>query len=138
MTPRSLRPRETRKRDEDGGVLPLINVVFLLLIFFMVVGHLAAADPFHIEPPQSASERDPDAAVHVVLVGADGRVAFDGQAKDDTALQNALAAVVEQNADAIRLKADGGAPAVRLVQVMEIMRAAGVKKLHMLTVPKAQ
>lgn len=133
----SLRPPAGRKMNDDDRILPLINVVFLLLIFFMLAGHLAATDPFHIEPPVSASETEPGEVGHVILVGADGRVAFDGRILDDAGLKAALAAPIDAGVTHFRLKADGGAPAVRLVDVMEILRAAGVQKVHVLTVPKA-
>ena len=136
MRARSLRPRPVRRGDDDGSILPLINVVFLLLIFFMVVGHLAAADPFHIEPPASASEAEPGDPGHVVLVGTDGRIAVDGVTTDEDGLKDVLAGLPETQD--IRLKADGAVSAVRLVQVMETMRAGGVTKLHLLTIPRAE
>ena len=46
----------SRPKTSEEGVLPLINVVFLLLIFFMLAGRLASVDPFRTEPPLSASE----------------------------------------------------------------------------------
>lgn len=134
---RSLRPGPGRGANDDDRILPLINVVFLLLIFFMLAGHLAATDPFHIEPPVSASVTEPGEAGPVILVGTDGRIAFDGKTMDDAGLTAALAAPVEAGVTHFRLKADGGAAAVRLVEVMELLRAAGVRKVHVLTVPKA-
>ncbi len=131
---RSLRTAARRPKDDDQPILPLINVVFLLLIFFMIVGHLAAADPFHIEPPTSVSETEPGGQDHLILVGADGRVAFDGTVMDDAALAAALGGDGEQGQ--FRLKADGGADAVRLVEIMELMRGAGIEKVHLLTVPR--
>jgi biopolymer transport protein ExbD len=133
---RSLRPGAGRRTNDDDRILPLINVVFLLLIFFMLAGHLAATDPFHIEPPVSVSETEPGESGHVVLVGADGRIAFDGKTVDEDGLKAALAGPVGDGARNFQLKADGGAAAVRMVEVMEILRAAGVRKLHVLTVPK--
>jgi biopolymer transport protein ExbD len=42
---------------EDGPVqepmLPLINIVFLLLIFFMIAGSLQKLGPFEVDPPAS-------------------------------------------------------------------------------------
>ncbi|UTW53730.1 biopolymer transporter ExbD [bacterium SCSIO 12827] len=134
---RSLRPGPGRGTNDDDRILPLINVVFLLLIFFMLAGHLAATDPFHIEPPVSASETEPDEAGPVILVGTDGRIAFDGKTVDDAGLKAALIAPVEAGVTHFRVKADGGAPAVRLVEIMELLRAAGVRKVNVLTVPKA-
>ena len=45
-----------RPRNEDERILPLINVVFLLLIFFMLAGRLSASDPFQVEPPRSSAD----------------------------------------------------------------------------------
>lgn len=133
---RSLRTAARRPKDDDQRILPLINVVFLLLIFFMIVGHLAAADPFHIEPPTSISETEPGGQDHIILVGADGRVAFDGAVMDDAALMAALTGTEAGEQGQFRLKADGGADAVRLVEIMEMMRGAGIEKVHLLTVPR--
>jgi biopolymer transport protein ExbD len=125
-----------RPKSDDERILPLINVVFLLLIFFMLAGQLAATDPFDIEPPSSASENEPGAADIVVLIGADGRLGLDG-AILDAGLRAALAARAGDGfrMPEVRVKADGRTPATRVVEVMELMREAGVKKLRLLTVP---
>lgn len=114
-------------------MLPLINVVFLLLIFFMLAGRLAAVDPFRTEPPRSASEGLTQAHETVVHVGADGRLALDGTIMgDEVALRDAVAR--RGMLRTVRLKADGQAPAVRVVAVMELLRDAGVENVDLLTV----
>ena len=115
-------------------MLPLINVVFLLLIFFMLAGRLAAVDPFPTEPPRSASEGLTQEHDMVVHVDADGRLALDGTIMDAAELRGA---VVRYGASrTVRLEADGRAEAVRVVAVMELLRAAGVEKLDLLTLPE--
>jgi len=52
-------------------------------------------------------------------------------------MKAALAGPVEAGVTHFRIKADGGASAVRLVEIMELLRAAGAEKVHVLTVPKA-
>ena len=69
MRLRSPRP----PRNDEERILPLINIVFLLLIFFMVAGRLAASDPFPIVPPHSSSEGMVDTRDLAVFVAADGR-----------------------------------------------------------------
>ncbi len=126
-----------RAQSDDERVLPLINVVFLLLIFFMLAGQLASADPFRIEPPQSRSEGSDAAAELTVLVGADGRLALDGQELTAQALQAAVAErLAAEPATSLRLKADGAAEATQVVAVMERLRAAGVERLRLLAVPE--
>ena len=128
-----------RSSRDEQNVLPLINVVFLLLIFFMLTGTLAASDPFQIAPPQSASEGASGSRDMMILVGVDGRLALDGEVMTDDEL---LAAVAERLAedDSLRtqLKADQLAEAVLVVQVMEQLRDAGVDRLQLLTIPEAR
>ncbi|MGE0253427.1 MAG: ExbD/TolR family protein [Alphaproteobacteria bacterium] len=128
-------PRPRRRREDEASILPLINVVFLLLIFFLVAAKLALPDPFGIQPPASASEGAPEARVHEVLVAADGRLAVDGETVDEAGLRAALGAIGKDAAEPLRLKADGGAEATRVIAVMEMMREAGVAKVRLLTAP---
>lgn len=124
-----------RPRNDDERILPLINVVFLLLIFFILAGRLTAADPFPVVPPSSATDGAVEADPVTVLVGTDGALALDGVPVEEDAL---LAGLRQRLADApgtpVRLKADGAAPATMIVRVMEKLREAGVERLRLLTV----
>ena len=133
--------RTRTKADHEERILPLINVVFLLLIFFMLAGRLAASDPFQVEPARSASEGLAERPEMLVLVGADGRLALDGAVTDEVGLKAAVAARMPKgegvaNGVRVRLKADGRTQAVRVVTVMELLREAGVERLNLLTVPE--
>jgi len=124
-----------RPRNDDERILPLVNVVFLLLIFFMLAGRLAASDPFSIEPPRSTSEGPVEVREPVVLLAADGRLALDGAAVQDEAFESALAQrLAEGRHTRVRLKADGRAEATRVVALMERLRAAGAERVELLTV----
>jgi biopolymer transport protein ExbD len=125
-----------RPRRDEERILPLINVVFLLLIFFMVAGRFTLSDPWHIEPPRSASEGIAQARELVVMVGADGRLALDGVEMDDAGLEDALRArLADTDPSLVRLKADGRVEATRVVGVMELLRDAGASRLRLLTLP---
>jgi len=124
-----------RKTSDDERILPLINVVFLLLIFFMLAGSLSAVDPFDITPPRSASSGEDDPEEIVVLVSADGRLALDGAPVPDAAFEEMLSARLEAAEGArVRLKADGQTDATRVVALMERLRAAGVTRVLLLTI----
>jgi len=134
-----------RARNDDDRILPLINVVFLLLIFFMIAGRLSATDPFTIDPPISASSGEPGERSLLVLVGADGRVALNGQEVAPEALERAVADRLKGGGEAdpatpapaplVWLKADERAEAVAVVGVLETLRSAGVERLKLLTIP---
>jgi biopolymer transport protein ExbD len=128
-----------RPRNDDERILPLINVVFLLMIFFMLAGRIAAIDPFPVEPPRSAAAGLLESRETVVLLGADGTLAFDGQVMDRTRFRAAVAdRIAAGGAGTFRFKADGKTEATRVVEVMEMLREAGVEKLRLLTRPEAR
>lgn len=122
-------------RDEER-ILPLINVVFLLLIFFMLAGQLSAVDPIVVEPPRSAGTGAVDPRDLVILLGPDGALAVDGTAIAADDLASALAtALAGDTARSVWLKADGGAEALEAIAVMEALRSAGLDRLQLLTAP---
>lgn len=122
--------------SEDDRILPLINVVFLLLIFFMVVGSLSASDPFQIEPPASVNGDPGDPRDVVLLIGADGRLALDGALLEGAGLGAAVAARMRTAPDKeIHVKADGAAAAPDVVGILETLREAGVERVRLMTVP---
>ncbi len=125
-----------RAKNDDERILPLINVVFLLLIFFMLAGRLAATDPFNVEPPKSAAEGPAGGQEAVVLVGADGRLALDGEVLEAPALRQAVRRRLDAEPEVLfRLKADNRSESLAVVEVMELLRDAGVERLRLLTVP---
>ena len=130
----AVRFARSRPKGSEERTLPLVNVVFLLLIFFMLSGQLAAVDPFQTVPPQSASEGQTPPRQFVVHLGADGRLAVDGEIMNEIALGRVLAQ--HGGSPAVRLKADGRVDAVRTVAVMEVLRSAGIEKVDLLTVPE--
>jgi biopolymer transport protein TolR len=126
-----------RLPDEDARVLPLINIVFLLLVFFMIAGHMSATGPFEIDPVQSASTGLPQPENLTLYMAADGRLALDGVELDIEELEAAVRA--RHAADAglrVRLQADGRTEAMQVVFVMERLRAAGTERLELLTLPE--
>ncbi len=115
-------------------MLPLINVVFLLLIFFMLTGALHAIDYFELRPPTSTSEASAHTDFPVVLVNSAGELAIDNEAVDEVDLQLKILDTLAERPDVVvRLKADGEVDAVRVVEVMELLEAVGVQLVILLT-----
>ena len=128
---------ETRRKDDsEARILPLVNVVFLLLIFFMLAGSFGVNDPFDVAAPDSISETAHETASVHVLLGADGRLALDGKVMDEAVLleqvKTRLAAAPTLR---VQLKADAQTAANRVVLLLEGLREAGVERLRLLTLP---
>ena len=123
-----------KQEEEADTILPLINVVFLLLIFFIMTGALHAVDYFNVNPPSSSSEFQASLDDTVILVGADGRIAIDNKEVDEIDLQLSISDKLAANSDLVfRIKADGRVDAARVVEVMELIEAVGVRRVMLLT-----
>ncbi len=123
-----------KQEEEPDTILPLINVVFLLLIFFIMTGALHAVDYFNVNPPSSSSEIQGSLDDTVILVGSDGRIAIDNKEVDEADLQLSILDKLAANAGTVvRIKADGRADAARVVEIMELIEAVGVGRVMLLT-----
>ncbi|MDW3224262.1 MAG: biopolymer transporter ExbD [Paracoccaceae bacterium] len=58
-------------------ITPLIDVVFFLLVFFLLVGRMQASAPFDVVLPEGQGQ-GPAVGALVLMVGADGSLARDG------------------------------------------------------------
>ena len=47
-------PKAKNKNTFDNALIPLINVIFLLMVFFLVVGRIESTPDGKLESPQSA------------------------------------------------------------------------------------
>lgn len=132
----SLRPAISRKRDDDR-VLPLINVVFLLLIFFMLAGRFAETDPFDLEPPKSISEAPDDPGLIIVQFGKKGEVAIEGEVIANEELDQALLErFASGSTKGVRIKAHAAASAQEVIQLLARFSDAGFEDLKLMTVVK--
>ena len=74
-----------RRRDHPPAtetIIALIDVVFFLLVFFMLVGRMDATSPFDVIPPLTHAGADMPGGGTTVTIGDDGRLALDGRLSD--------------------------------------------------------
>ncbi|MCC6303843.1 MAG: biopolymer transporter ExbD [Rhodobacteraceae bacterium] len=117
-------PPATRTRDD--GIVPMINVVFLLLVFFLMVATLAPPEPFAVAPPAAAGAPNGARAGGATLhVAADGRLAFEG-AEGEAALAAAAAA-----AGPLELRADRALAAAALARLLARLAGRGREEVRL-------
>lgn len=125
-----------QKKRVPGAIdmVPMINFAFLLLIFVILSGVIAAPDVLAVRPPRSAAQTALEAARDTLVIDAQGRIGFGGDIIEPDALL-ARARDWQQNAGdrALIVKADAGAEAQRVVMILEVLRAAGVARASLLT-----
>lgn len=127
-----------RTASNDDNMVPLINVVFLMLVFFMVAGQIKKADPIAVVPPNSVNDTraatDPNVEI---VVGADSVLYVDDELKSIENVQGYLAEAFESSADKesfwVQIKADGAIPVEELRPIFNQVRLAGLTKVSLAT-----
>jgi biopolymer transport protein ExbD len=129
--------KQSLNKQRKGGeehILPLINVVFLLLIFFMVAGKLTTSDPFKLDPAKSISETSVENETAIIHMGDSNKLAFQNEEMDKATLLSRLSTYMQDNPDSkIRLKVDGVHSAGDVLQFLTSLRDSGVEKVALLT-----
>lgn len=133
-----MRMPEPERREMGENVIPLINIVFLLLIFFMLAGTLSAPDSFVIDPPEARQGLRVEEPVQGLLaLSAAGDVAFEGSVMPLNNLPEVIRARLEEDETlSLTLKADAGVQAGRVLDVMDALRDAGADRILLLTLPE--
>jgi|TARA_B110000438_G_scaffold27062_1_gene25865 biopolymer transport protein ExbD len=121
-------------KNKLPNLVPLINIVFLLLIFFMLSGTLAKTDLFEVSPPKSNTSSSAEAPELVILISDDSKIALDNQPIKIKDLETILAKILETtNIEEILIKADGNAKAGILSTVIKHIRNVGIKRAAIVT-----
>ncbi|SFD74550.1 biopolymer transport protein ExbD [Thiohalospira halophila DSM 15071] len=120
---------DSAPRDTEDHILPLINIVFLLLIFFMVAGALTTPQAVDVEPPEAAVEgEEPDRDEQTLYITAEGALSLGEKSVE---LEGLAEAVGER--EEILLRADAAVEGVRVVEVMRALREAGLERVRLVT-----
>ncbi len=120
----------------DINVTPFVDVMLVLLIIFMVTAPMMMEGLNVALPETTAAPIESKTEPLIVSIDQDGQV-FIGDFKADRAIfQQKLQKVIEARRDnTVYLKADKMIPYGVVVQIMSDIRAAGVEKLGMVTLP---
>ncbi|MEM7668229.1 MAG: biopolymer transporter ExbD [Pseudomonadota bacterium] len=124
-----LRPPPRRPRREN--IVPMINVVFLLLIFFLMAAQIAPPEPFPVAPPEARAEPG-DSGPIVLHLSADGALGF----RDVLGQAAVAAAALAADQAPLHLRADRAAEAVEVARVVARLTAAGIRDVRLITVAK--
>lgn len=133
-------PRSSR----TDNIVPMINIVFLLLIFFLMTAQIAPPAPFEVTPPNVVDDGEAAEGEFTLYLAADGTLAY-----RDVTGEAALAALqvareifcasggcTEGQPDPLVLRADGAVDGARVARLMAQLAQAGFPDIHLVTTPR--
>jgi biopolymer transport protein ExbD len=121
-----------RKEEEPRlGIAPLIDIVFLLLIFFMVTSHFDLASGVRLELPEMTSRLSEEARKEAtVVIDREGNTYMEGKRIEEADLEDRLRKRVEgQGLERVILQADKETLHGTVLGTIDLARAAGVRSV---------
>ncbi len=119
---------------EELNLIPLINVVFLLLIFFLFTSTLTTPDSFEVTLPESETGEAQVSETVVVLIGVGGQLALNNRIVEASALTEEIAALLGAGTSrTLMIKADATATTAEVLAVLRYARAAGAERIALAT-----
>lgn len=133
-----MRYRERKEAIQAIDISPLIDMVFILLIFFMVSTTFVKDMKLELERPAAASGVTASTKAVRLYIDANGDTFLDGAPIQIWVLQSRLRDLLKtMTAKAVLVVTDDGVPAGRLVEVVDQARLAGATDVGVATIEEA-
>lgn len=117
-----------RRRPAGIRLTPLIDVVFILLVFFMLASSFLDWRAFELGLPPADATADPDTDPIVVEVLADGGIELAGKRVPATALAGRVTAMLDTEPERVVLvRAAPEAPVQATVDVFDQLHVGGIE-----------
>lgn len=134
-------PRRLGRFQDDASsgeaseinISPLIDVVFILLIFFIVTTVFVEETGIEVEKPRASTQRDLEKNSILIGITRDGRVFHGGREIGISGVRSVVARLLEQSIQPVILQADRGTPTETTVSVMDEAKRAGTPHVFIST-----
>jgi biopolymer transport protein ExbD len=129
---------QTRQLEPAAMQLaPMIDIVFLLLIFFIVTWQFSRSETeMKISVPSSQEGADPKRVLGEIIVNVrvTGEVVVEGQVMSQAQLKQKLSAIAKQHQNQpVRLRGDAKAEYQTIVEVIDTCQKAGIWNISFAT-----
>ena len=124
------------EETEAPNITPMLDVVFILLIFFIVTANFIKEPGLEINRPDSETSEITENAAILIAIGAAGEIYMDGRRIDVRQVKaNVIRLIAENPQGSVVIQADVKSTAEKIVAVMDEVREAGVVDISIASEP---
>ena len=120
-------------KNIDEKIIPMINIIFLLLMFFLIAGNISDLVNEDVIPPRSSSNTVSTSPNTDLILARDGTIIRGEQDLNLQQLASRLDAG-DRLPRRIIVRADAGAHSSALLPLMDLLREHGVEKISLVTI----
>lgn len=121
-----------KKASREENVIPMINIIFLLLLYFMVVGNLSP--DYNVNPPFVSQEKESSSLIPTISVTKEGQLRFENVPMSWEELGTRLRSV--SDLDKIKIYADAESDALTISEIMKTAANVGIVQFVLVTQKK--
>ncbi len=124
-----------RRSSQIPNLTPLIDIVFLLLVFFMLTSHFVRDEAIDLDLPvaESGEALEEDNRIEVVI-DATGNILLHEHFVELSSLEETLGEELEKSSEkVVRIRGDRSAALGKAVTVMDAARKAGAQAVDIVT-----
>lgn len=131
---RRFRHSTTSDSVSTVDISPLIDVVFLLLIFFIVTTVFVKETGVEVSKPRAASSQDLQKQAILIAVTSEGRVWHGGREIGMDGVRAVVSALLEQDGQVpVIVRADAAAATEATVKVIDAAKLGGAESVSLAT-----
>ena len=120
----------SKKKIKQINLIPLINIIFLMLIFFMLAGTITTIDPYKIKVPESIIKNDPLTPFLTIIVKKNGEIFIDTKnRKKKLQKKDYLEILRARKPNEISLKIDSETSSEYFLKILKILENEKIKKV---------
>lgn len=125
--------RRTRARN-NMSITPLVDVVFLLLLFFALTLHFSPEEAISVELPTSSSAKQQAETEIILTVPPEGMIRLNGKDVPSQSLETELVRLRKiDEKQAVQVRADQEVEVGKLVAIIDAIRNAGFQHFDLMT-----
>ncbi len=122
--------RSHRQEEAQVDLTPMLDIVFIMLIFFIVTSTFVRESGIEVDKPQATNVVSQKDVGIFIAVTADNDVYIDKKMVDIERVQAALEAMLlDKASSSLVIQADERAFSGTVIQVMDAAKGAGIKKI---------
>jgi biopolymer transport protein ExbD len=116
--------------ESEINLTPMLDVVFIMLIFFIVTAVFVKEPGVEIERPEALTAIPAGAGSIYVAITPEDEIYIDGDVIDPAEVRYSIERLSKESPEAgVVIKADAGARNQLVIRVMDAARAAGVNDI---------
>ena len=123
------------QQQQNIDLSPLLDVVFILLIFFIVTTVFVKETGVEVDKPQAISTAKLERNIIMLAITNQGEVIYDGSNIGVAGVRNTVAQLLKNRAQPVVIQADKLLPTELLVQVLDESKLAGAASVSIATIP---